>query len=53
MDLVKNGALGKVRFVRTWNYDTQKREGFGNPPDADPPETLNWTCGWPGAKAPL
>ncbi len=49
VDLVKNGALGKVRFVRTWNYDTQKREGFGNPPDADPPETLNWDM-WLGPR---
>jgi len=41
-DLVRRGELGKVTFVRTWNYDNQKPEGIGNPVDGAPPEGLDW-----------
>ncbi|HZU26705.1 MAG TPA: Gfo/Idh/MocA family oxidoreductase [Bryobacteraceae bacterium] len=42
VDLIKSGALGKVTFVRTWNYANVDPKGWGNPPDTDPPTTLNW-----------
>jgi predicted dehydrogenase len=39
---VRSGELGKVSFVRTWNYGLTPQEGIGNPPDSDPPPGLNW-----------
>ena len=33
-ELVRNGTLGKVAFVRTWIYNNQPQKGIGNPPDA-------------------
>jgi predicted dehydrogenase len=42
VELVKSGALGKVSFVRTWNYGNAQPEGIGNPPDTDPPADLDW-----------
>jgi len=42
VELVRGGDLGQVTFVRTWYYGHTLREGFGNPPDADPPAGLNW-----------
>jgi predicted dehydrogenase len=42
VNLVRSGELGKVTFVRTWNYDHSSPEGFGNPPDTDPPKGLDW-----------
>jgi predicted dehydrogenase len=41
-DLVRKGVLGKVTFVRTWNYGLAPEQGIGNPPDSDPPEGLDW-----------
>ncbi|HXJ43559.1 MAG TPA: Gfo/Idh/MocA family oxidoreductase [Bryobacteraceae bacterium] len=40
--LVKDGALGKVTFIRTFNYGNDKPEGIGNPPDSAPPNDLDW-----------
>jgi predicted dehydrogenase len=42
VDLVRSGELGKVAFVRTWNYGHSGPLGIGNPPDSDPPAGLNW-----------
>src|SRR5580704_17092427 len=42
VDMVRSGELGKVAFVRTWNYGHQGPEGIGNPPDTDAPAGLNW-----------
>jgi predicted dehydrogenase len=42
VEIVSSGQLGKVAFVRTWNYGHQPREGMGNPPDTNPPSGLNW-----------
>ncbi len=42
IEIVRSGQLGKVTFVRTWNYGHVEPEGLGNPPDAEPPSTLNW-----------
>jgi len=41
-DIVRRGDLGKVTFVRTWNYGNEPPEGIGNPPDSDPPAGLDW-----------
>jgi predicted dehydrogenase len=40
--LVKQGALGKVTFCRTFNYANGDPEGIGNPPDTAPPADLDW-----------
>jgi predicted dehydrogenase len=40
--IVSSGKLGKVTFVRTWNYGRQGQQGIGNPPDGEPPAGLNW-----------
>ena len=42
VEIVKSGELGKITFVRTWNYGNAPKEGIGNPPDTDPPEDLDW-----------
>jgi predicted dehydrogenase len=42
VELIKNGELGQVTFVRTWNYGNSPVEGIGNPPDAEPPADLDW-----------
>jgi predicted dehydrogenase len=53
-DLVRTGELGKVTFVRTWNYSNMPQEGIGNPPDSDPPPGLDWDL-WlgPAPKRPF
>ncbi len=50
-EIVRSGGLGQVTFVRTWNYSNGPAEGYGNPPDSDPPPTLDWNT-WLGP-APL
>ena len=40
--IVKSGELGKIAFVRTWNYGLADKEGIGNPPDSQPPADLDW-----------
>jgi predicted dehydrogenase len=45
--IVRNGDLGQVAFVRTWNYSNSPAEGYGNPPDTEPPSTLDWNS-WLG-----
>lgn len=47
VELVQNGVLGKVNFVRTWNYSNIYPEGIGNPPDSEPPADLDWQM-WQG-----
>ncbi len=42
VEIVKSGVLGKISFVRTWNYGNEYPEGIGNPPDSDPPKELDW-----------
>jgi predicted dehydrogenase len=41
-DIVRSGKLGKITFVRTWNYGLSEPEGIGNPADSDPPRGLDW-----------
>jgi predicted dehydrogenase len=52
--IVRQGLLGKVMFVRTWNYGNSFPEGIGNPPDSDPPAGLDWDM-WlgPAPKVPF
>jgi predicted dehydrogenase len=40
--LVQAGDLGKVHFVRLWNYTNVFPNGIGKQPDADPPAGLDW-----------
>jgi predicted dehydrogenase len=42
VEIVRNGDLGDITFVRTWNYANGDPKGWGNPPDGDPPEGLDW-----------
>jgi predicted dehydrogenase len=42
VQLVQDGLLGKVTYVRTWNYSNSYPDGIGNPPDAEPPAGLDW-----------
>jgi predicted dehydrogenase len=53
VELVRGGVLGKVSFVRTWNYENLFPQGWGNPPDSDPPAGLDWDL-WlgPAPKVP-
>ncbi len=53
-EIVKSGDLGDLSFCRTFQAGTTKKEGFGNPPDADPPAGLDWDL-WlgPAAKRPF
>ena len=41
-ELVRNGALGKVAFARTWIYNNMPAEGIGNPGDVAAPAGLDW-----------
>lgn len=54
VEIVRSGALGDITYVRTWNYANGKPEGWGNPPDSDPPVSLDWDM-WlgPAPKRPF
>jgi predicted dehydrogenase len=53
-EVVQSGLIGKVSFVRTWNYGNIYPEGIGNPPDSDAPAGLDWNM-WlgPAPKVPF
>lgn len=53
-DLVRSGQLGKVSFVRFAVARNTPAEGYGNPPDSDPPPGLDWDL-WlgPAPKRPF
>ena len=42
VELIRGGYIGKVSFVECWNVINSVPDGMGNPPDADPPEGLDW-----------
>jgi predicted dehydrogenase len=52
-ELVRNGKLGKVSYVRAWNFENQHPNGIGSPPDSAPPADLDWNM-WlgPAPKVP-
>jgi predicted dehydrogenase len=41
-EIVKSGDLGDITFCRTFQADAPRKEGWGNPPDSDPPSGLDW-----------
>jgi len=53
-EIVKSGQLGDITFCRTWQASSTKKEGQGNPPDAEPPAGLDWDL-WlgPAPKRPF
>lgn len=40
--MVREGKIGKVARVHTWNHDQEFPGGIGNPQDAAPPKGLDW-----------
>jgi predicted dehydrogenase len=42
VELVRQGELGTVSAVRTWNFGNESPQGIGNPADSDPPAGLDW-----------
>ncbi|MDQ3010273.1 MAG: Gfo/Idh/MocA family oxidoreductase [Acidobacteriota bacterium] len=40
--MVREGKLGKITRVETWNYEAQFPRGIGKPPDEAPPKDLDW-----------
>ncbi len=53
-DIVKSGDLGDITFCRTFQAGLDKKEGWGKPPDSDPPAGLDWDL-WlgPAPKRPF
>lgn len=42
VELIWEGAIGKITHVKTWNYGNEYPKGIGNPPDSAPPPDLDW-----------
>ncbi len=42
VEMIRADEIGDISFVRTWNFGNEFPSGIGNPPDADPPEGLDW-----------
>jgi len=40
--IVQSGELGRVHFVRVWNYNNIYPNGLGRVADSKPPEGLDW-----------
>ncbi|MBM3784975.1 MAG: Gfo/Idh/MocA family oxidoreductase [Acidobacteria bacterium] len=41
-ELVRQGRIGEVTVVKTWNYGNGRVEGIGSPADGAPPSDLDW-----------
>ncbi len=41
-EIVHNGQIGPVHFVRVWNYLNMSPEGVGQVSDSEPPTGLDW-----------
>ena len=41
-ELVAAGTVGDITFCHAFQSGSAKREGYGNPPDSDPPRHLDW-----------
>ena len=54
VQLVQDGLIGKVNWVRTWNYLNMYPQGFGTFEDSEPPAGLDWDL-WlgPAPKVPF
>lgn len=54
VQVVRSGLLGKVTYVRAWNYSNSSPIGIGNAKDTDPPAELDWDM-WlgPAPKVPF
>jgi predicted dehydrogenase len=42
VEIVRSGALGKVFWVQTWNYENISPTGIGNYPDGDAPSSVDY-----------
>lgn len=42
VQLVRDGVIGKVSRVNTWNFENHTPAGMGRPRDTDPPLGLDW-----------
>jgi predicted dehydrogenase len=53
-EIVKSGMIGDVTFCHAFQSGSTKRQGYGNPPDGDPPPGLDWDM-WlgPAPKVPF
>jgi predicted dehydrogenase len=53
-EIAGSGQLGVISFCHTWQAGLAKEEGWGNPPDSDPPPGLDWDL-WlgPAPKVPF
>ncbi|HUS06544.1 MAG TPA: Gfo/Idh/MocA family oxidoreductase, partial [Bryobacteraceae bacterium] len=40
--IIQSGQLGKVHFVRVWNFTNMLPNGIGKAPDSEPPAGLDW-----------
>jgi predicted dehydrogenase len=47
VQFIREGKLGKISEVRSWNSENRAPEGYGNPPDQKPPRDLDWNM-WLG-----
>ena len=45
--IIRRGEIGRITFVRSWNYENAFPEGIGSPSDQDPPVDLDWNM-WLG-----
>ena len=54
VQLIQDGLIGKVSFVRLWNYLNFYPEGIGSYQDSEPPADLDWDM-WlgPAPKVPF
>jgi predicted dehydrogenase len=52
-EIAKSGNLGAISFVHAWQAGLAKQEGWGNPPNQEPPPGLDWDL-WlgPAPKVP-
>jgi len=41
-ELVAAGTIGEITFCHTFQSEATKRERYGNPPDGQPPDGLDW-----------
>jgi predicted dehydrogenase len=42
VEIVKSGDLGEITFCKTWQAGLSEKEGYGFPPDENPPAGLDW-----------